>query len=166
MKTEVCCGCGVILPQIDGPVHRYMESSPSCWATYGQVLAREFSDPGYMAVHRLTVDTYAVQHPGRPSPQAIQSVACHLVSLHATIELKMPLAAATQLLGTCADTMQFEWMTPLPGPFAVTVADVWGATDAGSHGVAVEKWANAAWRGWEPHHARVRAWAEKALAKR
>ena len=31
---------------------------------YGEVLAREYSDPSYVSLHRLTADTYAVQHPG------------------------------------------------------------------------------------------------------
>lgn len=81
MDVERCPGCGVELPAFAGPVHRYMESSPSCWVAYGEVLARECSDPALMAAHRLTVDAYAVQHPGRPSPQSIQSVALHLISL-------------------------------------------------------------------------------------
>ena len=32
-----------------------MESSPACWAAYGEVLAREYSDPAYFQVHRLSV---------------------------------------------------------------------------------------------------------------
>ena len=66
-----------------------MESSPSCWAAYGEVLAREYNDPAFMAAHRLTVDAYAVQHPGRPSPQSIQSVALHLISLCLVLEQEL-----------------------------------------------------------------------------
>lgn len=55
-----CMGCGGVFAEIQGPTHRYLESSPGCWAAYGEVLAREYSDPAYFQVHRLTVDAYAV----------------------------------------------------------------------------------------------------------
>jgi hypothetical protein len=70
-----------LVPDVEGPVHRYLESSPGCWRLYGEVLAREYSDLAFWAAHRLTVDSYAVQHPGRSSPQTIQSVCVHLLSL-------------------------------------------------------------------------------------
>lgn len=76
-----CFSCGALVPQTAGPTHRYMESSPGCWSVYGEVLVREYTDALYASLHRLTVDAYAVQHPGRPSPQSIQSVAVHLISL-------------------------------------------------------------------------------------
>jgi hypothetical protein len=41
---------------------------------YGEMLAREYGDPAYFRVHQLTVDTYAVQHPGPRERRAIQSV--------------------------------------------------------------------------------------------
>ena len=73
-KTCGCLSCGGVFPDIDGPVHRYMKSSPGCWAVYGEVLAREYEDPYFFEVHRLTVDAYAVQHPGSTDRQSIQSV--------------------------------------------------------------------------------------------
>ena len=73
-----CIGCGALVPQQDGPTHRYMESSPGCWAIYCEVLAQEYSDIAFATAHRLTVDAYAVQHPGTPSPQSIQSIGVHL----------------------------------------------------------------------------------------
>lgn len=79
-----CFSCGALVKDIDGPVHRYMDSSPGCWATFGEVLAREYSAVNYGLNHRLTVDAYALQHPGKHSPQSIQSIAVHLVSLGET----------------------------------------------------------------------------------
>ena len=71
MTDEICSGCGIALPAVTGPVHRYMVSSPACWAAYGAVLAREYGNPKYARLRRLTVDTYAVQHPGTESQQSI-----------------------------------------------------------------------------------------------
>lgn len=63
-----------------------MLCSPGWWAVFGEVLAREYEDPACMANHRLTVDAYAVQHPGEPTPAAARSVLLHLVSLCAIRE--------------------------------------------------------------------------------
>ncbi len=101
MAAVACVGCGAVFEDREGPTHRYLESSPGCWASYGEVLAREYSDfPAYGALHRLTVDTYAVQHPGRPSPQCIQSVALHLMSLCLVLEREIEPRRATEFLQT------------------------------------------------------------------
>jgi uncharacterized protein DUF5946 len=63
VELSRCVGCDGMFPTIDGPAHRYMKSSAGCWEVYGEVLSREYSDPAFWAVHRLTADTYAVQHP-------------------------------------------------------------------------------------------------------
>lgn len=81
-----CPGCGALLPAEAGPTHAYMRSSPACWARFGEILAREFSDPAYFALHQLTVDAYAVQHPGGADRRAIQSVGLHLMTLCMVLE--------------------------------------------------------------------------------
>lgn len=55
-QLSKCFSCGAMVEDIDGPVHRYMASSPGCWAAYGIVLAREYSDVMFARNHRLTVD--------------------------------------------------------------------------------------------------------------
>ena len=113
MSLIVCIGCGGQFPEIDGPTHRYMESSPGCWACYGEVLAREYTDFQYQKVHRLTVDAYAVQHPGQPSPQSIQSVALHLISLCAIFEADVQMNEATKIIAQAAERKErFEWLAP------------------------------------------------------
>ena len=77
---SACPQCGVDLPEEDGPIHRYFGASPACWAAYGQVLEREYADPAFFKNHRMTVDAYALQHPGDRSPQAVQSVNIDLIS--------------------------------------------------------------------------------------
>lgn len=156
-----CPGCGVALAAYQGPVHRYMESSPACWARYGELLAREYQDPARMAVHRLTVDTYAVQHPGRPSGQSIQSVAVHLVSLHAVLELGLSPAQATSLIRVCADRGDFAWLTPPGQAYRLNVLHPLAARSASAHAAAVRAWAECTWEAWARHHSQVRAWAAR-----
>lgn len=59
-----------------------MTGSVACWAAFGTVLAAEYQDPRLMPVHRLSVDAYAVQHPGAAANRgATQSVGLHLARL-------------------------------------------------------------------------------------
>src|SRR5689334_17173258 len=78
--TSACPGCGLVLAEHDGPTHAYIGASPACWAKYGELLVREFGELRNPEVHRLSVDTYAVQHPGVPERRSIQSVAVHLMA--------------------------------------------------------------------------------------
>ncbi len=134
LEMTRCEGCGGLFPQIPGPVHRYMDSSPGCWAVYGEVLAREYSDAAYFGAHRLTVDAYAAQHPGQPSPQSIQSVAIHLLSLCLVFERGLPADRATAAMQEAAKTKErFRWLEPPPVRGQVTAADVHGATSAREH---------------------------------
>ena len=58
-RIEVCPGCGAIfepLPEIKP--HEYLGASGACWSAFGELIAREFSDPAYGVVHRHTVDIY------------------------------------------------------------------------------------------------------------
>ena len=60
----------------------------------GQCLARclreSTEDFRYRSVHGTTVDAYAAQHPGVPSPQTTRSVAIHLIGLYLTLERDLP----------------------------------------------------------------------------
>ena len=78
-NLEACPGCGALFSCRDGPIHPYMELSFACWAAYGEVLAGEHSDPTLVVTHRLSVDAYAVQHPGGSSRQNNQSVVVYLI---------------------------------------------------------------------------------------
>lgn len=159
-----CPGCGALFPDTAGATHRYMECSPGCWAAYGEVLAREYSDPTLFGrVHRLTVDAFAVQHPGRPSPQSIQSVAVHLISLCLQLEHDATPPEATKAIQEGSRTKtRYVWLPPPEFPGAVTVADVNAATSASAHETLVRQWAGAVWSAWSAHHAAVRAWLPRS----
>ncbi len=159
MSLLPCIGCGGRFPDIDGPTHRYLESSSGCWACFGEVLAREYGDLEYHRVHRLTVDAYALQHPGQPSPQTIQSVALHSIALCAIFERGVELGDAGKILQQATQHKErFDWLTPPSSMGALTVADVHQAGDAQEHARLVRKWAEATWSAWSQHHPRIRNW--------
>ena len=153
-----CMGCGGAFADIQGPTHRYIESSPGCWAAYGEVLAREYSDQAYFQVHRLTVDAYAVQNPGWPSPQSIQSVAVHLIRLYLVLETGLGLQRANDAIKAAAEFRTYTWLTPPSSLGNITVADVRKAKDVEEYRQRVHAWAESAWGAWSPHHATIRAW--------
>jgi len=164
MSTVHCIGCGALVPDASSPVHRYIQSSPGCWTIYGDVLAREYSDPAYTGMHRLTVDTYAVQHPGTPSPQSTQSVAIHLLRLCLILEHGYSEVAAGKAMPILAQQKQlFCWLSPPASVGDKTVLHVWSAQDAAAHRQAVPEWADSAWRAWVAHHEQVRRWLPKGV---
>lgn len=158
MDTGTCPGCKARLAPIDGPVHRYIESSPACWAKFGELLAREYSDSRYMAAHQLTVDAYAIQHPGTPSPQSIQSVCVHLVSLYASLEQEVPAALMPALRQRCAKSGAFVWLEPPHSSGELTVLHALAAQTPGEHMQRVREWARACWDAWAAHRPQVVEW--------
>ena len=148
------------MPDTVGPTHRYIGASPGCWAVFGDVLAREYSDMRYAQAHRLTVDTYAAQHPGTPSPQSIQSVAIHLISLHLIFDRGYDHPRATKAIQQAAGRKAaYRWLEPPAFLGPITVLDVHGVEDAAEYAQRVEQWARSVWAAWAPHHATVREWA-------
>ena len=162
--TSACCGCGAVLPTIDGPIHRYMSSSPACWAAFGGILAREYSDRRLAAVHRLSVDTYAVQHPGDKSPQCVQSVAVHLCRLCVVLETNYPVEHANSvMLQVKRFEHRFFYLVPPLRRGAITAADVLSAASVEEHIRKVRQWAQSAWEAWSAHHETIRRWLPKEL---
>ena len=159
---EPCFSCGGVVPYSDGPTHRYMDSSPGCWQVFGEVLSREYEEPAFGELHRLTVDNYALQHPGVPGPQSIQSVGVHLISLCLVLERGADLDFATKAIRVAAKNKnEFTWLNPpsILGEF--TVADVVGATSATEHLKRIQKWSESVWEAWSEYHAVVRKWLER-----
>ena len=153
-----CEGCGALVPPIDGPTHRYLGASPGCWALYGEVLAREYIGVQYSQRHQLTVDTYAAQHPGTPSPQSVQSVNVHLMSICAVLEFgHAPQQAMKLIQRAIAHSMDFSWLEPPKSMGAITIVDVHAAKNPEAHEKIVREWAQSVWNAWGQHPETVRA---------
>jgi hypothetical protein len=136
-----------------------MDSSPACWSAFGHILAAEYSNPDLMAVHRLSVDAFAVQHPGGESRQAIQSVGLHLARLQFQLEHgPQPDEANAFMLRIAARKHTLPRLAP-PAGYRVTTADVAPVAGTGEHEEAVRKWAEDAYQCWAHAHEFIRAWA-------
>lgn len=169
--VRICPGCGADLDPEVGPTHDYMISSPACYARFTAVLAHEYSDPALLATHRLSVDSYAVQHPGDGSERRmVQSVGLHLARLcvqledHAAGRPRGAEATNAVMLGLGQHKATLDWLEP-PAQFAVTVADVVPYAGGPEHAARVIAWAEAAWADWAAHHDYVREWVGRWLGR-
>jgi hypothetical protein len=163
--TEPCPGCGArYAPSEDPPSHPYIGASSACWATFGELLAREFGDIAYGRVHRHSVDAYAAQHPGVDGRRERQSVALHLIAIAHWLEAGITTPELNQITqGLASASRKWPWLEP-PDPkgYRMTVVDVLKATNGEEHVALVRTWAEAIWQAWAPHHDLVRIWAAEA----
>ena len=158
--TERCPGCGArYLPHVLDETHPYIGASSACWATFGELLAREFQDPAYGIVHRHTVDAYAAQHPGEDGRRERQSVALHLIAICHWLEHGLTAAELNPMTQDLA-SVKGDWprMTPSQ-PYGMTVVDVLGARNGDEHARLVRGWAASVWEAYAAYHAIVRQWA-------
>lgn len=154
---ETCVGCGAVVEKIDGPSHKYMTSAPGCWARYGDLLGVLAIDPGATATRVLCVDAYAAQHPGSPGPQAIQSVAVHLLNMYGYLVRKRPVAIP-QALGLNEHKGAFHWLTPPSFASSRTVFDVPFDAQPADIAIAARAWGESVWEAWSAHHAQIAEW--------
>jgi hypothetical protein len=167
MRNSVACvGCRGLVPDEDGPIHRYMTASPGCWRIYTELGVGSMPQ---MPRSTLTVDAYAVTHPGVPGPQSTPSVWIHLVTLCAILEKGWPVGQAVRLRRTAADAFEgWPWLERPDAMGAVTAVDVAGAValgDAARSRDLVGAWVDGAWAAWSDHHDPVRARTNNLVAR-
>jgi hypothetical protein len=171
--TERCVGCGGEFPRIEGPTHRYMTSAPGCWQRYRALLEVLYSQPGLRSALVMCVDTYAVQHPGAPGPQAIQSVAVHLLNMHGYLVRGRPVQIPQKTFSERAfdaivptSRRALFWLEPPSFSGSLTVLDMPITGTGDEITVGAQAWAQAVWMAWAPHHVQVAEWyATYATAK-
>ncbi len=153
-----CRWCGALVPDVSGPVHKYVPSVPGCWQTFEQLQADESLRFGYPPVRRLVVDAYMAQHPGDGSDRRDrQSVFVHLAGLCAVLELKIEPNHATDVLRRVLEAHDdFPVLSRENGPGELTVLHLVGASDLDDYQHRAEAWASAVWAAWESHHALIR----------
>lgn len=160
---ERCPGCGARVPTTDHPTHAYIEAAPGCWEQFCALVAwcTGLPDAGVGTMQDL-VDAYAAQHATNDERRNRQSVAVHLMSLCAGLELG------------CSGTQRRRWigrwtgrdyvaLVPRPERFPVTVVEVAAATED-VRATLVGTLAATTWSAWAGHHATVRSWVAEAGA--
>ena len=135
-----CIGCGGDVPDVDGPIHAYMEASPGCWQLFGELGVRHVPGAPASVVHQ--VDAYAVQHPGgaERDRRQRQSVAVHLVALCLFHETDLPPEEAIPVRRRALEVVlprfglaDWPYLTPPASLPSVTVADLFLLGVTGVH---------------------------------
>jgi len=152
-----CYGCSALVENIEGRPHKYIGAVQGCWNLYGELLAKEYGEYGYPELtHRLTVDTYAIQHPGELGRQSIQSVNIHIISLYVILIKNFCGQEATKLIGgVLAKQPKFEWLDPPVPNGTKTVKDVLAATNKEEHEKLVREWARDVFACWYSKHGKT-----------
>jgi len=160
--TRACPGCGLELPRIDRIYDRKFHASAECWATFEEVIAREFQDAVLFGqAHQLTVDAYAVQHAGGRHPD--KSVCVHLTGLCLALEKGVAPAQVPRKLQPLVVPRSWPHLTPPEERASLTVLHVVAADSSKTHAVRAREWAAEVWRVWRPHHDAARELAQILL---
>jgi hypothetical protein len=155
-----CPGCGVALDDPGNVAPPHTAASAGCWGVYGDILAREYGEWSYPAIHRLTLDAYGAQHPGERSSKSAQALAAHLLALHLALERGIePKRIPAEIGRLVADPSALRWLEPPEHRGQRTVLDVAGARNLREHTSRVEWWARSVWESWSDHHETIRGWA-------
>ncbi len=155
---EPCPGCGAPLPPLDGPTHRYIGASPACWALYTALQSGGEPPLAPAPTNELLVDAYAAQHPGTPSPQAIQSVAVHLLVLHGIFARGMSVERALWLRREALNERggsrhgRYTWMEPPDLAGSLSVAAIVREPTPEARTAAVARYAEEVYRIWAAAH--------------
>jgi Family of unknown function (DUF5946) len=155
MTQTKCPGCGAVVPDTDGAMHKYVPSAPGCWQTFGEVQADEALRFRYPPAHRMVVDAYMAQHPGDGSDRRdSQSVFVHLVGLCAALEHDLAYPYVTKLLGQVLRRRQgdFPILARTEGPGPLTVLHMTGAADLEDYERRAREWSIAVWQSWDAQH--------------
>lgn len=103
--------------------------------------------------HMLTVDTYALQHPGEANNQSIKSVWTHLISLYFSLKNDVGPDERERRVSTFLSRQShLKWLSPPDFTGTVTAADVAKAGDMHEHKVIVRRWACSVWKAWWVRH--------------
>ena len=137
----------------------------SCRADYQALLNRERADLRYMRVHALSVDAYAVQHPGDQSDASVCRVGMHLVSLYAQLMLDASHREIKQIRRQATETIEFRWLPPPDMSAQLGVQHALKADSPAAHEERVQVWALSVWRAWHPHSEQVMSWARRILGQ-
>lgn len=160
--------CGLTAAETGGPAPAEHVASPACYQLYGQLLARDYSNPDcYRRAHQMNVDAYAAQHAGGTSRREVQTVGLCLMTLCLFCEDGVDPADGPALhKRMVAHRPDFTWLAPPPQHDVMTVGDVLTARDATEHERLTREWACQVWQAWAPHHGTIRKWNAQALARR
>jgi uncharacterized protein DUF5946 len=151
--THRCAGCGLEVAGGAGGCQKIMD----------EILALHFGDATYFGVHRLFVDSYALQHPERYCV-SFKSLSAHLAHLCWSLEEGGSRAIPSEPIRRWVERHPDLPKPELPARRgAITIEHVAKAPDPEAHHRAVEEWARATWEAYAALHPLAREWVRSAF---
>jgi len=157
-EFETCPDCRVVLPRFDGPAHRYVGSSPACWALFAALINAGEPPLAPAPLNGLITDAYMAQHPGHPSDQATQSVAVHLLALYGVLvrgvapENALWIRRRALREGRQPKHSRFRWLAPPSFEGSLNVADIVQAPTPEARAAQARSYVRQVWELWAPQH--------------
>jgi hypothetical protein len=159
VENKKCPGCKACFVQNETDIsHSYIGANPECWEMYGKILVKEFENPDYFKVHRITADTYGAQHIGdQADRRARQSANVHLIALYLTVgELEDPRKVLEFLKEATRVKRDWPALSQRQAPKWMTVKDIIEAHTAEEHGLLVKKWGQSVWNEYSDIHSSIK----------
>lgn len=152
VTQERCGGCG----------RTVAGGSEACQERYEALLARDYEETAFFAVHGMLVDTYSLQHPDRYCRSA-KSLAVHLVRLGQVLDDGISAASPGTALRDWLDGPRPLEKPSLPEARGeITLGDVEAIAEPGPWREAVRAWAVSTWQAYAGLHPLARRWAAEA----
>lgn len=145
--VEICRGCLGAFEASSIQTHPYLGAHSGCWQIYTDILAKEFNDPDYFIVHRITVDSYAAQHIGdQTDRRARQSANVHIIALYLMFDQQKNIQEILRFMRLATEKKR-DWplVVEKKNPQWFTVHDVTSASNATSHQLFVKRWGQSVW---------------------
>jgi hypothetical protein len=157
-SDDRCHDCGAIVA----------DGRKGCQQLFDEVIAKEFANYRFASIHRLTVDTYALQHP-MEYMRSGKSFAAHLTGVCAALERTEAAAEINRAVQKWLDGPKTLERPPDPPPRrrgTITIVHVHSAADVEQHVRRVREWAQSTWEAWASYQALARKWIEMATVAR
>ncbi|MBE2199241.1 MAG: hypothetical protein IAE79_11575 [Anaerolinea sp.] len=170
-QIEPCPGCGALFPPQTGAMHQYIGASTACWGLYSALLNGGEPPLAPGQFNALLVDAYAAQHPGQPSPQAIQSVAVHLLTLYGVLVRGLPPQRALWVRQQAVSTKhggkdgRYSWLTPPDLTQTIAIAAIVAQPTPAARTALVEQYVRVVWQVWAGYEGVVGAWYGRYVAR-
>jgi hypothetical protein len=153
--ADLCEDCGALVA----------DAKSGCQKLFDEILAREFSDYRFGKIHRLTVDSYSLQHP-RQYMRSGKSFAAHLTGMCASLEHDDALAINQVVQRWLSTNPTVEKPAHIPEQRgSLTISYILSASGADEHIERVREWAREVWSAWSEHHNLARRLISEAAAQ-
>jgi len=153
--SEACASCGLVVAG----------GTEGCQRLFETIGLREYEDMRLARYHRIVVDVYALQHPGRYGRSA-KSFAAHLTGLCAWLENETNSRSVNALVQRwLSGPSPIQKPTLPPSYGAITIRDLVDAEDPVRYGEVLRNWARATWDAYAPLHATAREWIATAQGR-